>query len=310
MKGKKKLVIGISIVAVLIIAAVTIILLVNKKGAYRIIKIFEVSGTAVVTRDDIGEIEPYNNMVLESGDNIYLDKGKMTLRLDEDKYVYVEEQTEFELIAEGTAQDSKTKIELKQGAITNEIQNKLSDESYYEINTPNSTMSVRGTIYRVEIYEDENHVKYTKVSVFSGKVETKLVYKDGTLASKSVAVEPGKEVIIYEDDSTTDYLGDIRDIDYSELPEGALEILLTLSENGSDISITSDELQKYLDAKEQEGAKGPFTVTFMYNGNVFGTQTVEKGGYAQKPKLMPAETGNWDYDFSNPITEDTIINWK
>ncbi len=305
MKEKKKLIIGLIIAAVLVIAAVIVFIVLNGKDAYRIIKIYEVSGTAVVTRDDIGEIEPYNNMVLESGDNVFLDKGQMTLRLDEDKYVYVEEQTEFELIAEGTAQNSKTSINLKRGAITNEIQNKLSDESSYEINTPNSTMAVRGTIYRVEIYEDENHVQYTKVSVFSGKVETKLVYSDGTVSENAVVVEKGKEVIIFADDTTTDYLGDVHDIDYSELPAETLELLVTLSENGADLGISAEELQEHLNAQA-----GPFTVTFMYNGNVFGTQTVEKGACAQKPTLMPAASGSWNFDFSVPITEDTVIDWK
>ena len=56
--------------------------------------------------------------------------------------------------------------------------------------------------------------------------------------------------------------------------------------------------------------KGPFTVTFIYNGNVFGTQTVKKGECAQMPSLMPAPSGSWDFDFNTPITEDVEIIWK
>ena len=52
-----------------------------------------------------------------------------------------------------------------------------------------------------------------------------------------------------------------------------------------------------------------YTVTFMYEGNVFGTQEVKEGELASKPRLQPAPTGSWNYDFSNPITEDTIIEF-
>lgn len=299
-KNKKLLFIIIGIVAVVIIAVVALMLLLNKKDSYRIIKVYEVDGDALVTRADVGDIEPYNNMVLESGDNIRLNAGLMTLKLDDDKYVYVEENTEFSLEATGSAANSKTTIILKSGAITNEIQNKLNGESSYEINTPNSTMAVRGTTYRVEVYKDENGVTYTRVSVFEGKVTTKLVYADGTVADNEVALEAGKEVIIYEDGTTTDYLGDVTDIDYSTLPDEVLLIVghaLDMDEDMSDEEIV-------------RSFKGPFTVTFMYNGNVFGTQTVNKGDCAQVPSLMPAPSGSWDFDFDTSIEEDTIIEWK
>ncbi len=299
-KNKKLLFIIIGIVAVVIIALVAMVLLLNKKDSYRIIKVYEVDGEALVTRANVGDIEPYNNMVLESGDNIRLNTGLMTLKLDDDKYVYVEENTEFSLEATGSAANSKTTINLKSGAITNEIQNKLNGESSYEINTPNSTMAVRGTTYRVEVYEDENGVTYTRVSVFEGKVTTKLIYADGTVADNEVALEAGKEVIIYEDDTTTDYLGDVTDIDYSTLPDEVLLIVgqaLDMDEDMSDEEIV-------------RSFKGPFTVTFMYNGNVFGTQTVNKGDCAQVPSLMPAPSGGWDFDFATSIEEDTIIEWK
>lgn len=301
-KSKKGIIIGIA--SVLVVAAVIVsVILLNKKDAYRIIKIYEVDGVSTVTRKDIGELEPYNNMVLESGDNIFHKSGKMTLKMDDDKYAYVEENTEFTLIAEGTSANSRTTIELKNGAITNEIQNKLSDEASYEINTPNSTMAVRGTIYRVEIYYDEDGKCYTKVSVFQGCVATRLVYPDGSISEEEVSVEAGKEVIIYEDGKTTDYLGDVRDIDYSELPECVLELLLELNANGQDINVGVEILEYYLNP-------GPFTVTFIYNGNVFGVQVVEKGECAAVPTLLPAPSGEWNFDFSTPIYGDTEIEWQ
>jgi len=300
MKNKKIVFIIIGILLVVCIAIVAIVMLTKKDDSYRIIKVYEFEGDGVVNRTDLGDIEPYNNMVLESGDNIKLNTGLMTLKLDDDKYVYVEENTEFELEATGTTQDSKTTINLKSGAITNEIQNKLSGESSYEINTPNSTMAVRGTTYYVQVYEDDKGVNYTRVSVFEGKVTTKLMYADGTVEENEVAVDGGKEVIIYEDDTTTDYVGEIKDIDYSTLPDDVLLIVGQALE--MDKTMTDEEIIKNF--------KGPFTVTFIYNGNVFGTQTVNKGECAQIPSLMPAPSGSWDFDFDTPIIGDTEIVWK
>ena len=300
MKNKKIVFIIIGILLVVCIAIVAVVMLTKKDDSYRIIKVYEFEGDGVVNRTDLGDIEPYNNMVLESGDNIKLNTGLMSLKLDDDKYVYVEENTEFLIEATGTKSDSKTTINLKKGAITNEIQNKLSDESSYEINTPNSTMSVRGTTYRVEIYEDEKGVTYTRVSVFGGKVVTKLVYADGTTSDNEVSIEGGKEIIIYEDDTTTDYLGDVTEIDYSTLPDEVLVIVGDVLD--LDETLNEEGMIRYF--------KGPYIVSYWYNGTVFGTQEVERGQCAQVPTLMPAPNGSWDFDFTTPITEDTHIEWK
>lgn len=295
---KKKKILIIAIISVLIVSAVvvTAVLLGNKKETYRIIKVYEVEGTVYVQRDGIDDLEAYENMILESGDTVKVENGSMTLKLDEDKYVYVEEQTEFDVVATGTSANSKTSIELKKGAITNEIQNKLSADSSYEVNTPNSTMAVRGTVFRVEISYDEDGVCYTKVSVLDGKVGSRLIYSDKTVSDEEVFVDKGYEVIIYQNDDETDYLTGVEPIDYSELPDYIKQIF--------------DELIEEIEDVSDKDEKSEYTVTFMYNGNVFGTQTVKNGECAVKPSLMPAKSGSWDYDFSKPVTEDITINWK
>lgn len=113
-KSRRWLIIAVAILV--IAAAVAIILLITKKkDSYRVIKIYEVEGAAFVQRDGVDDLEPYANMLLKSGDTVRVDAGSMTLKLDEDKYVYVEENTEFKLIAQGTDENSKTDIELKIG---------------------------------------------------------------------------------------------------------------------------------------------------------------------------------------------------
>jgi hypothetical protein len=294
--GKKKKIILFVSLGVALIAAGLVLFFVLRDNGYRLLKVYEVEGDANVVREKIGDITPYNNMVLENGDLVSLIKGEMCLKADEDKYIYLEDGTTLKLNATGSSEKSKTVIELQSGAITNDIRNKLSEGSSYEVNTPNSTMSVRGTMFRVAVYE-ENGVKYTKVSVFEGTVSTRLIYKDGTVASESVDIEKGKEVIIYEDGTTVDYVSSTpTDIDFSQIPESVINVVKDAQQDGRDVALGDPE--------------GSAVVTFMYNGAVFGTQTVKKGEKAERPSLKPALTGDWDYDFDEPVTDDIIVEWK
>lgn len=304
MDKKKKIIIGAVAGVIVIVAAIVCLLLFRKKkDEYRIIKVYSVEGEAVVNRKNTGELAPYANMILESGDNVKVFDGMVTLKLDDDKFVYAQPNTEFDIKASGSAKNSKTTINLKEGSIANDIQRKLSDDSYYEINTPNSTMSVRGTVYYVSTYMEDGK-RYTKVSVFDGKVETDLVSPSGDKMKKQVMVDKGYEVIICEDEEKTEYVGNgIREIDYSELPADVINLIN---------EIQGEENRKVALPKEvvDDVNKGPFTVTFVYNGTTFGTQTVEWGNKVEKPSLQPAKDGAWDYDFGSTVTEDIVIEWK
>lgn len=300
----KKVIAIISVAAVAVIAiAVTLVVVISRANSYRLLKMFEFEGSGTVSRESKGDMTPYPNMVLESGDKISLVSGIMTIQADDDKFLTLDEHTTIILNASGTKTNSRTQIELLEGGITSDIRNKLSADSSYEINTPNSAMSVRGTVFYTFVYE-ENGVKYTRICCFEGEVETNLVYKDGTVDLKSVSVPKGKEVIIYEDETTTDYLySEPQDIEYHTIPEEELLELKDLIDNeNKELSITSPEIQRILE--------GPYYVTFTYNGQVFGTQTVNKGELAQIPSLSPAPAGGWDFAFDQPIEHDTTIEWK
>ncbi len=53
-----------------------------------------------------------------------------------------------------------------------------------------------------------------------------------------------------------------------------------------------------------------YTVTFVYDGKVFATQTVVSGGTVEEPVLIPETTGAWDFDFATIIQADTTITWN
>ncbi len=311
-KKKKWIIFGSSGVVVLVAVIVLIVVLCNREESYRLIKVFEYTGTVTITRENT-DMSAYESMLLESGDIIKTGSdGAATLRLDDDKYIYIEANTELELVATGTAETSRTFINLLEGTIINDIRNKLNAESSYEINTPNSTMAVRGTIYLVNTYV-ENGVRYTKVSVFDGSVTTDLIFGDGSNSGVNTIVGEGNEVIIFDDGQNVDYLEGVTEIDFDELPDDVLEILSGLSREDGSYDDIVQKAQSELDSRvviEEEEDEGPFTVTFLNSDNsVFATQEAEKDSYIEAPILMPTESGHWDYDFSQPVNEDTEIKW-
>ena len=53
-----------------------------------------------------------------------------------------------------------------------------------------------------------------------------------------------------------------------------------------------------------------YTVTFRYNGTTFAAQTVQRNRTAEVPKLQPTASGSWNFDFTTPIIQDTVIDWN
>lgn len=248
----KKIIIGIC-AAVAVIAAAVIILLVNKEEAFRSILVYEVEGTAVIERESVGSMNATENLYLESGDRVSIGQdSSMRMKLDDDKYVMAEADTVFSIEAKGTDVNSKTKICLEQGAITNEIQNPLSKDSQYETSTPNSVMAVRGTIYRVELFTDENGDQNTKMCCFQGKVEVMPILPDGTYGEETL-VPAGSELVVYSDGTA----GSPRDIVYEELPMQALKTLKKLLESGQSMEGVTLEYVDELINKEADISEEP-----------------------------------------------------
>lgn len=390
--------IGMIFAAVAMVAVAAVLLITRfagKEETYRLIQIYQLEGTATIEREGIGPMDAVENLYLNSGDRICVGDGSyMRLKLDDDKYICVEENSTLTIVAEGTAEDSRTSIHVEQGAIISELQNKLNDNSSYDVITPNSVMAVRGTVFRVELMVDENGEIHTRVSTFQGTVESRIVSSDGNQKEIIVLVEGGKEVAIYLDEQETAYFSDVEEIDYETMPVQTLEFVQEIAESGTNlVNVTPEEIKVLVEqkiekleesqaTKQSESATGEqlesqqeaqqenqaetqseevkettgkqsanqtvqkqttvaeetktetpvevqdteddssdtdesnstapitYTVTFSYNGAVFGTQTVEEGKTATCPKLAPAQSGSWNFDFTKAITGDTTIEWK
>ncbi len=175
------------IVFVLIVAVVAVLLL--GKG-YRVIKVEDFDGEVILERDS-DEKDLFEGMKLKSEDTLTTEEdGIIELLVDTDKHILARENTCFTIQSSGNKKKGKLTIELEYGASLIEIENKLPDGYEVGVETPNASLSVRGTTFEVAYNKD---TKTTVVEVIEGKVK---VESD----KESVNVEAGKGAIIKDDD--------------------------------------------------------------------------------------------------------------
>ena len=244
---------GAAIMGLLIVSALIISFGMKKEESYRDIKVMSIKGTATVERASVGSLDAYEDMKLESGDRLSVDSSSsLILSMDDNKYAMLEPGSSLTLEADGTRENSRTIIHLEAGAVMNYLSEKLSEKSSYEVTVPNSTMAVRGTIFRVALVYDEDGDSYTTVQVFDGIVGCRLVFPDGRIDEEEVQITPGREVLIHGDTSISEYVGDKgHDIDYTTLNREALEFLLFCIDDGSDLCLTREEVEELLRRLDQ-----------------------------------------------------------
>ena len=160
-RNNKKL---LPLLILIVVLAGMMLLACGKKDGYRLIQVYEVDGKATIERENIGSMDAYENLNLLSGDKVMtMIESHLRLKLDEDKYLLAEENTILELVAAGDEKKSRTNINLLQGGVTIQVNNKLEDDATFEVTTPNSVMAIRGTVFRVKVDVDEDGKPITKV---------------------------------------------------------------------------------------------------------------------------------------------------
>lgn len=207
----------------------------SQDDSYRVLKVFELEGEAIVSRVDTGDLDAYEGMNLESGDMLTVgEDSSIRLQLDDDKYLLLDENTIIELVAEGDSADSKTSIDLKEGTILNEISNPLSDNSTYEVTTPKATMAVRGTSFTVSVKRMGNNSCIVNENTFHGLVEILLLDDDGEPTGDAYYVPAGDSTTIggKTANDTDESVDNVTIIDYDDLPDIVVEYLLRSNNEG------------------------------------------------------------------------------
>lgn len=143
---------GVAVLTVLVIAGIA--LLAGRPEKYRSLVVFESFGDAKLYRDE-KTLDMYDGMKLRSGDYVSIGENSyVRMCFDDDKYVYLEGRALMKLTADGNKKNSRTIVNLELGTMVTEIEKKLSDKSVYEINSPNTTMAIRGTVTVSEVRYD------------------------------------------------------------------------------------------------------------------------------------------------------------
>ncbi len=192
---------------------------------YRSVQVYQLEGEAEVLRNS-ASIQPYLNMMLENEDHVStFSESWIYLKMDEDKYLLAEPETRFLLQASGSGSRTRTVIRLESGALISHLVNPLQDGSSYEVVTPNSTMAVRGTSFRVYVWFDSDGVSHTLLQVFEGTVAVQLLYPDGSLSTETRFFKTGQAIRIWGNDTISEYEEGPFSIRYSNLHSHTLEFL-------------------------------------------------------------------------------------
>lgn len=246
----------ISAVALVGVIGAVVLLVIPKNKGYRTIAVNEVNGTALVKHDS-SESEAYAGQHLKSGDDVRVQTvSDMTLLIDNDMYMYAEPETHFWLEANGKAGSGKTLIKQDSGAQLYRIDHKLSDSESFEVETPNATMSVRGTVFRVTVYEEAG-IKYTLVEVFEGEVYVEVLMENGNYTGEIGTLTAGDSALIWSDPTFSEFVkGDdgsyTHEIEYRNIPQKTAQVLGTYIDEGRELSIEKNLLFDYVKLSEHE----------------------------------------------------------
>lgn len=225
----------------------------------RTVVVQETNGTTVVLDAKKASTNAYKGMHLVAGNDVTVQKiSDLTMLFDMDKYMYAEESTHFWLRkASGSQEKSKTVIYLDEGATLNRIVNPLENGAVYQVDTPNSTMAVRGTVFRVEVREGKDGKIYTYLAVLNGAVKVELKTTEGKYNGVSETIPAGTAAAIRADETFSEFIGGsggkhTAPIDYAAFPAGTLRQIIAYIDDNEEINADRDELEALLKQKLSE----------------------------------------------------------
>ena len=230
---KGKIIAGIVSVAVIVAVVIAIL---SGRDSYRSISVTDVTGTVnVVGERNNGQA--YKGERLYSGDDVtVMEASELIMCADNEKYVYADENTHFTLEASSPKESSKIRIKIDKGSELNVLNAKLGADDSYEVDTPNSTMSVRGTTFRVTVYMGNDGFIYTLLEVTEGRVLCRLKTSTGEYNGVEKEFGPGESALIRGNDALSEFVvGDkgeeVRILDYDHLPKANVPRLIALLRN-------------------------------------------------------------------------------
>ena len=242
--------------AVVIVGVILAVVL--KKDGYRSISVEDVKGTVnVVGERNNGQA--YKGQRLYSGDDVtVMEASELVMCADNEKYVYADENTHFVLEASSPKESSRIKIRIDKGSELNVLNAKLGADDSYEVDTPNSTMSVRGTTFRVTVYMGNDGFVYTLLEVTEGRVLCQLKTRTGEYNGVEKEFGPGESALIRGNDDLSEFVvgeegQEVRILDYDNLPTANVPRLIALLRN-SGVEVNDPQYPEGDEAGKDDGS--------------------------------------------------------
>ncbi len=225
---------------------------------YRSIKVDALSGQIVIIDEKNNETEAYKGLNLKAGNTIEVKDGaNMTLLMDADKYMFADEGTKFKVEASGDSKKAttKTKIILVDGSVLCRLDSKLGDEEIFEVETPNSVMSVRGTIFKMTIFKDDNGDNYARVDVLEGAVKVDLYNENGEKTGEEGLIEAGQAATVHSNTDLSEFVIGESNISYEDFSGPMASFVVETVDTGREICIGEDLFKHYtgLETHPEEG---------------------------------------------------------
>ncbi len=174
----KIIVAAIAAFAVIILAAV-ILSLAFGGGTVRSLTVNDIHGNVVIIR---GNKQFYANKktVLQSGDIVNTDESSsVRICLDFDKYIVIEPESSVYVYYTQLSDKGEVSVNIAAGAVICQLNKPLTKKETFYVKTPNTAVSVRGTVFRTEFSLEEKYMGYsdvmlTHVQNFDGSVMLQL----------------------------------------------------------------------------------------------------------------------------------------
>ncbi len=251
LKTKKGKLILFGAAAAVILAVVIIILFCLPKEGYRTIEVSQIEGRASVSNERNQDVTAYEGMALFDGDTVSVfDASRLAIELDGDKHMMAESGTVFRLEASGKAGNDKTVIHLEQGSALVRIENKLGEDQSYIVETPVSTISVRGTVFYILITKDAEGKPMVSHHVLDGELEVTPTDENGQPTEESRLISQGFFAIVGNVDDVSRFLvnddGQITNPIDAEDFKNLAEILISYIEDGEVLIFDLEDLQALL----------------------------------------------------------------
>ena len=291
-----------AVTGVIVVLAVLFVFLSFKEESYRSIAVDNLCGTTLISSEKTEEKEAYKGMHLYSGDSVDVqNESNLTLCMDGDKYVYAEENTKFKVESTDNEVENKLVICLTEGAVINRLKKTLEEGESYTVETPNATMGVRGTVFRVTVDSDEKGLNYARVEVFDGSVQVDLKKANGDYNGLSATLGPGESVLIRGNAEFAEFVvgedgKDKQEITYKQIPQDVAQVLIQYIDDGEELCIGKELLMDYTKLAEHK-----------IESNVRKEATCTEDGYKEIKCVVCDEVTEIEV---LPATGHTLSDWK